>query len=138
MSQRDRRLLLLAMMYSVEGRLRLLTQDFKTIQAWTTRSRPGTAPLGRLIWAANAAGRIIPGTTCLIRALTLQRLLSRNNLTSELGIGVAKVNDEFRAHAWLIRNGEVLIGGEDLEKYTILRQSEAETGAGQKIQSGRT
>jgi hypothetical protein len=123
LSKRDRKLLLLATIYLIACSLKLRTQSFGKIQIWATRRHSDKAPLHRLIWAVKVATNIVPGATCLTQALALQKLLSKNNLTSELGIGVGKLDDQFRAHAWLTHKGDVLIGEAELEKYTMLRQT---------------
>jgi hypothetical protein len=68
----------------------------------------------RAAWAARVVGRrLLPERPCLTQALVLQYLLLRRGDTSaQLHIGVAKCEGEgFRAHAWVGRAGDVLIGG---------------------------
>ena len=68
--------------------------------------QPATAELA---WAVAAAAHHAPfATTCLQRSLTLWWLLRRRRIASELRIGVTKADGEFRAHAWLERDGVVL------------------------------
>ena len=69
----------------------------------------------------------IPATTCLPQALSLQQLLSHNGLNSELRIGVDRVDGQFVAHAWLLFDGRVLIGGEDLANYQVIADWRAAT-----------
>jgi hypothetical protein len=47
-------------------------------------------------------------------------MLSINQYVAELKIGVRFVGGEFEAHAWLLGNEIILIGGFDTESYTIL------------------
>jgi hypothetical protein len=57
-----------------------------------------------------AAARISPiRSTCLERALSLWWLLARQGIATQFRIGVQKDGEEFRAHAWVERNG-VAIG----------------------------
>ena len=69
----------------------------------------------RAAWAAHAVGRrFLPERPCLTQALVLQYLLlRRGDDEAELHIGVAKNEDGLQAHAWVERNGQVLIGGAD-------------------------
>ena len=75
----------------------------------------------RAAWAAHAVGRrLLPERPCLTQALVLQYLLlRRGDDAAELHIGVTKAEDgSLQAHAWVERNGRVLIGGADSpEKY---------------------
>ena len=65
-------------------------------------------------WAVKAASRRMPFTaTCLVQALALRMLLSRQGYDPHLRLGVAKDGDDrLEAHAWLEMDGQVLIGGE--------------------------
>lgn len=73
----------------------------------------------RLVWAAQY---LLPGrSTCLDLALTVQRLLDKQQIPSEVRIGVRKSAGEFKAHAWLEAGGQVVIGGNDVhEQYSVL------------------
>src|SRR5262245_53237716 len=99
---------------------RLRTWNIEKLQDWATRAGNGSTPIDRLAWAVEVVSRRIPGSTCLCRALTLQRLLARNGHESELRIGVAKSENRFGAHAWLLHNGQVLIGDSQLGNYELL------------------
>jgi hypothetical protein len=60
----------------------------------------------------GVAGRLVPGTTCLVRALAAQALLARRGHASQLRLGVARGSGRaFEAHAWLEQDGRVLVGG---------------------------
>jgi hypothetical protein len=75
----------------------------------------------RIIWAVGAAGRRIPGTTCLAKALAAETLLAREGHRVQLRFGVARSADRgLRAHAWLESNGQVIFGGDDVEHFTVL------------------
>jgi hypothetical protein len=77
------------------------------------RSRSASGPpVERIVWAVEAADRLVPRTTCLVRALAAQALLGRRGYASQLRFGVAGGSGRtFEAHAWLERDGHVLIGG---------------------------
>ena len=73
----------------------------------------------RLVWAVEAAGRRMPGASCLARALALQFLMKSAGHECRLRIGVGKDGGgRFQSHAWLEHEGKVLLGDiGDLEKY---------------------
>jgi hypothetical protein len=65
----------------------------------------------RIIWAIEATGRRLGRvSTCLLRALVAELVLNPSGGTISLTIGVRRTADTFEAHAWLARNGRVLIG----------------------------
>jgi hypothetical protein len=71
-----------------------------------------SALVGRVVWAVTAASRRIPRTRCLARAMAVQAMLGRRGYAATLRIGVAMGEGRrLRAHAWLERRGEILIGG---------------------------
>ena len=96
--------------------------SLKTVTATLKRIARGLPQTGeatlayrhRAKWAAHAVGqRLLPKRPCLTQALVLQyMLLRRGDDQAELHIGVAKGEaGELLAHAWIERNGRVLIGG---------------------------
>jgi hypothetical protein len=88
----------------------------------TRRDRPrfdSRPEVRTLIWAVEAVSRRIPGGTCLSRALAAHVLLAKYGYPSEICLGVARANDDFRAHAWLEHDGEVVMGHSE-ESYTRL------------------
>jgi len=60
--------------------------------------------------AIAAAARVVPVSTCLVRALACHRVLARHGHPSRVHIGVAAA-PAFRAHAWLECRGTTLVGG---------------------------
>ncbi|MCB1484146.1 MAG: lasso peptide biosynthesis B2 protein [Hyphomicrobiaceae bacterium] len=100
---------------------RLRVQQTANLSSWASAPGTGNAAAGALVRAVGRASRITPRATCLVRALALQRLLSQNGLASELRIGVSKNANQFSAHAWLIHDNKILIGGdEDTDEMRIL------------------
>lgn len=78
-------------------------------------------PAERIVWAVGAADRLVPRTTCLVRALAAHVLLARHGHASELRLGVAGGSGRaFEAHAWLEHDGRVLIGGPVEARYVAL------------------
>ena len=127
LTHRDQRLLLEAFMTLAACRVRLQAQNIEKLQGWATRAGNTAAAVDRIVWAVEVASRRMPGATCLCLALALQRLLAKNGHGSELRIGVEKNNDRFGAHAWLIHNGQVLIGDSQLGKYELLAAWQSKT-----------
>jgi len=99
-------------------------------ERWNEPRRPPRGVLSReeLAWAVRTAGRYVPSSKpCLTQALVLDSYLRRRGISSRVAIGVTRARGEsLEAHAWVESEGEVLLGGEDLERYTELRSSEAD------------
>jgi hypothetical protein len=58
--------------------------------------------------------------------MAAQFLLARSGHASRIQIGVAKDdNRRFEAHAWLIWEGEILLGGSTAERYVPIAAWEA-------------
>ena len=69
----------------------------------------------------SAVSRGLPQATCLTQALALQAMLQRRNWPATLRLGVARDgNGRFIAHAWVECEGQVLIGGAELERYAVM------------------
>jgi len=100
-------------------RLQALAQRASTPRAGVGASRAGPSP-ERVAWAVGVAARYVPDATCLAQALALQRLLSRYGHRAELRIGVAKEDGDLKAHAWLEREGKILIGAAGASEFTAL------------------
>jgi hypothetical protein len=88
------------------------------LDAWAESGRrTGRLPPdeeARILWAVEAAThRILPDRPCLTKALTAYVLLARRGGSStKLQIGVRRRSDgTLDAHAWLEREGKVIIGG---------------------------
>ncbi len=66
-----------------------------------------------MVWAIERVGRYLVGKKpCLPQALALQWFLRRKGIVTHLHIGVKKDGEQrIAAHAWLEKNGRVLIGG---------------------------
>jgi hypothetical protein len=132
----ERRLLLKAALLLGGIKLGLWLLDFHALQRLL--SRVAEAPIGlrkldrvsaeKVVWSVKLAGRYMPmARTCLTQAMTTQALLARRGYPTILHIGVVtKERGEFEAHAWLESEGEVVIGGHDLERYTPLASFERE------------
>lgn len=79
---------------------------------------------GRLLWAVEAVSRrLLPARPCLTQALAAQVLLQRRGgRPAHLKFGVIREDEGgIQAHAWLERDGSVLLGGtESPQRYNIL------------------
>ena len=98
-----------------------VTRGLRSVATTLPQRSPATTRYRmRAAWAAHAVGqRLLPERPCLTQALVLQYLLlRRGDDAAELHIGVTKKDKTLQAHAWVERNGRVLIGGTDSpEKY---------------------
>jgi hypothetical protein len=76
----------------------------------------------RIAGLLNAAGKIVPFTTCLSKALAGSILFSSLGYQTKLHIGVSKENlSMLEAHAWLTLDGHVIVGYlSDLGRYQEL------------------
>ena len=105
----------------------LLTLPFAMVQrllAGVTRWRSrGRQPSARIGWAVNAAGRIVPGRTCLNDALAADVMLRRRGHPSTLHLGVRKRTGAavpVEAHAWVESNGSIVAGElATLDEYSL-------------------
>jgi hypothetical protein len=121
----DRRLLIEAFAACAWFRLVLYFVSANRLRDLAARSgrsggRPVERPVERIVWAARTATRWTPGATCLVSGLALQRMLGRHGHRSELHIGVARTGGVFAAHAWVERDGRVLVGEGELDTYVRL------------------
>lgn len=108
---------------AIDAALRLVS--FDRLRSWTATAaarrgevRPPDAEerirrCDRLVRAA--AGHHLYTVRCLPRCLTLQWLLGRQGIASELQIGVRKEDGELRAHAWLESGGRPIGEPEDVD-----------------------
>lgn len=83
------------------------------------RAAPHSAEL--VGWAVEAAGRHVPGATCLAQALVAQVLLAMRGAKSTLEVGVAReASGGLDAHAWVQCMGTTVVGGGDVARYAPL------------------
>jgi len=83
---------------------------------------PRNASGEEIIWALEIVTRRFSGT-CLTNALAALALLNRHGHTGTLRIGAARKDGHFSAHAWVERDGEIVIGGPAtvVQQFTPLR-----------------
>jgi transglutaminase superfamily protein len=89
--------------------------------------RPAIPPSPeRITWAVATAGRVIPGLrNCLLQALAAEAFLARAGYDCRLQIGAAKDGPhKLVAHAWLERDGRILLGDFEPARFRKLTTSE--------------
>ena len=70
------------------------------------------AAVERLAWCVRTMARLVPAATCLTQGLALQALLHRRGVASDLKLGVRRDGaDGLAAHAWVVVDGRVVLGG---------------------------
>ena len=124
----ERQLLLQTALVVGAIRVALWLFPFSTVQRLASRAS-GNAhqshPVKRVVWAVRAVSRCVPAATCLTQAMAAQFLLARSGYASRVQIGVAKDNVRgFEAHAWLVHEESILLGGASADRYTTLNASE--------------
>jgi hypothetical protein len=109
-------------------RIGLWVLPFATVQRLVLRAGQkvtASHPVEQIIWAVTSVSRRIPGSTCLTQALAAQALLGRSGHHATIQIGVAKDEESrFEAHAWLLFDGCVILGGE-VNRFTSIMAVEA-------------
>lgn len=102
----------------------LRTMSLPTLRVVFARVRPLATlvlhgPEERVIWALEATGRRLGGvSTCLVRAIIVDTLLSTPERPLRLTIGVTRAPvGDLRAHAWVDDRDRILIGGSTAQEY---------------------
>ncbi len=67
-------------------------------------------------WSVPRAATFVFGASCLTQAVTAQLILARKGYRTEIRIGARRdIQGRFQAHAWLLSNGHVVLGGSQAE-----------------------
>lgn len=125
LSGKDKLLFLDALIVLAAVRMALSFSSYRAIEKRIAKPRtpkPGVGP-GRIAWAVRNMAPVVPGATCLTQALTAQHLMAKAGFASKIRIGVAKDEaGKVTAHAWLVHEDKVVIGGadHDLAKYAAI------------------
>ena len=111
-------------------KLGLIVLPFETLRRYLDKlvrlpsgfSMSGERSADQVVWAVELAGRLMPrASTCLTQALSAQVLLLRRGYPALVHIGTVRgERGEFEAHAWVESEDEVVLGGDELERYTRL------------------
>lgn len=111
-------------------RVALLFSTYRKISR-NIRKRPAPVPAPRspylVSWAVRNCARIVPRAHCLTQALATQYIMAREGLTAVIRIGVSgSVTGNVRAHAWVLYDDVVILGGSDhtLADYKVLTNLE--------------
>jgi hypothetical protein len=116
MGRDRRRLLFQAAILSVTTRLLLRPLSLTSLGRFLDRLAKRIVPAAcseeedEIVRALSAVNRRLGGT-CLTNALAAQALLARYGYPATLRIGASRQDGGFSAHAWVERNGQVVIGG---------------------------
>jgi hypothetical protein len=126
----DRALLLRAILLLWKRRLGLWLRPFRMPEE-AARVPDSEIPIGpgsrpsplRIAWAVNAAARLVPRATCLVRALAARELCHRFGYPATLRLGARRdCTGDLEAHAWLELAGEVVVGGDGASAaYSVFR-----------------
>ncbi len=121
----DRNLLLKTFFYSYYVRFIIWALSFSRAQKIAERmgkrdSSKSEINIKQIIWAVDVIDPYLIKSTCLTRAITAQILLSQQNFTSKLNIGVIKDNENFEAHAWLEIDDNVILGHSERKYIKII------------------
>ena len=74
--------------------------------------------------------RFVPGALCLAQAVSAQRILARFGFQTIMRIGVkSEATGELEAHAWLVCDDRVILGGNDsqLRDYKVITDMQSAT-----------
>jgi hypothetical protein len=81
--------------------------------------------LPRVARHVRLASRVVPRSSCLVRAFVAEQLLAEAGYESVLRIGAARTpDDRFTAHAWVECEGHVVVGG-DVSGFAEFRRGDA-------------
>lgn len=128
----EKRIFLRALFLLVYLRFSLRFKQFKNVVKDVSRKTSGqnsaqkktVLPPPRVASLLNAAGSILPYTTCLPKALAGSILFSSLGYQTRLHIGVTKEKGSLlEAHAWLTLDGSVIVGyRSDLARYQQFKE----------------
>jgi len=134
-SRAEQILFLKALLWLIIIKLYLVLLPFKTVRriiasrsVKTTQSSGSEAgDINHVTWAVRVASRYIPrSATCLPQALATQVLLGDLGYATELRIGLAQDQDgQIKGHAWVERQGQIIIGGSEVSQFTLLNSLES-------------
>jgi hypothetical protein len=101
----------------------------KILQPMALRTDATLADPGRISWAVETAGRIVPtGENCLVRAIAGREMLARRGVSSQIRLGIAKNSpDILKGHAWLECGDRIITGEGEHRHYVAMPAPSAET-----------
>ena len=100
----------------------------KILQPLAPRTDATLPDCGRISWAVETAGRIVPtGKNCLVRAIAGREMLAYRGISSQIRLGVAKNSpDILSGHAWLECGDKIITGEGEHRSYLAMPTPSAE------------
>lgn len=94
----------------------------KILQPVPLRTEVTFGDPGRVGWAVETAGRIVPsGTNCLVRAIAGREMLARRGFNSQIRLGIAKESSNIlKGHAWLECGDKIITGEGEHRNYAAM------------------
>ncbi|MBY0227544.1 MAG: lasso peptide biosynthesis B2 protein [Hyphomicrobium sp.] len=129
MSLGDWWLLFIATLHLARAAVHLRTRAVSEVCALASPrlGKPGIptqkpASATRIGWAIGAAAKVVPWkANCLAQAVAASHLLQRSGCESEIRIGVRRDGQELLAHAWVVCDGEIVVGASAHDEFMPLR-----------------
>ena len=126
----DKWLLLRAVGWLAVARLMLIVMPFDRLAArlsakgTASSEKPDPEYLEKISFAVPAAANNVPWRSdCFPQAIAAHKLLKRRGYESTIHLGVEKASpDAIAGHAWLTCGEVVVVGGEDLDRYTEMHR----------------
>ena len=130
---RDKWLLLRAAAWLAVARIRLASTPFSTlserlsVEGDDPAGAPDESLLQRIGFAVRVAANHVPWRSdCFPQAIAARTLLKRLGYSSTIHLGVERASeDNIAGHAWLTCSGTVVVGGENLDRYTEIHSLSA-------------
>jgi hypothetical protein len=119
-------MLLHAVVWLGLARVMLLVLPFKRLaerlsgERDTANDAPSPELLQRIGYAVRAAANHVPWRSdCFPQSIAGRMLLKHHGYSSKIHLGVERVDEEeIAGHAWLTCHGTVVVGGDDVDRYT--------------------
>ena len=119
------RLLVSALFWLVACRIGLWVLPFQRIfahlETFKTFDVSKTANVlpEQIAWAVRTVGCYLPGCrNCLVQSLAAQIMLMRKGYAAQIRIGAVRDEGEFKAHAWVECQGQIVLGAARVMQYT--------------------
>ncbi|MGH7782079.1 MAG: lasso peptide biosynthesis B2 protein [Candidatus Binataceae bacterium] len=122
MAPAERRLLLRALFWVGAVRVGLWILPLRVVRAAVLKSSEHSRgdSVDAIVRAVRIASRYCPRASCLTQALAAQALLAGSDHRSRVEIGFSKDGETFAAHAWLVCDERIVLGGPDVTGYEPL------------------
>ena len=130
LSLRKKQLILIAFSILIFIKILLCFLSFNLLSKITNKIKSQKSFLDKysekeIIWSMNAISNHIGFVkNCLVKSLAAKILLALSGLESSLNVGVKKESNILDVHAWLERNGNIIIGEtQPIKNYVQLLKS---------------